>query len=112
MSNSLIETLTKLTEAQSQVDKAWAAYSEAAKEAHYAAVMGSVIPKVCRPSLTWSIHEQVTTDPSVASAMQGADAPRMTQAIEDQVEWTAWGIEEAFLDELGSRGLVTTLNDP
>ena len=63
MSSNLIDTLTELSQAQVEVEKAWAAYRRAAEEAHYAAVMGSVIPRVCRPSPDWSIREQVASDP-------------------------------------------------
>ena len=112
MSSDLVETLTKLSEAQDRVEKAWAAYRGAAKEAHFAAVMGSVIPRVCRPSSTWSIHEQVAADPSLAAAMQGANTSGITEAVEDQVAWTAKAIEESFLDELGSYDPELTLHDP
>ena len=46
MSSTLIDTLTELSQAQAEMDKAWAAYRRAAEEAHYAALVTGHWPLV------------------------------------------------------------------
>lgn len=74
------------------VKKAWAAWSDAARRVHFAAVMGYALPRNLGPSASWSIDESLAGDSELqdqlrASAIDAHHADALQGAIREHISW-------------------------
>ena len=107
MSSDISQSFTDVTDALSLERKAMAHARRDAEKRLFAVVMGSSLPRWCRPSGEWDVRTEVLADgPLTAALWQGADPNNtlahdlLTDAVSDYVTKVAEQIRDGIVADI------------